>query len=388
MPLWVVAALVTAVAWLLSCFLAYDVSSLSYFAPMEKASDFRFSDFYERVARRSTVAELDDRVVIVAVDGCNRREIGRAILDVNFCAPAAIGLDIMFGAPRPGADDSLLVRALCSTPGLCLPVLVDEERGGFKERSFYDSIVGESGRYCAINIEGRKRMRTTVRGFRTHFAGVPGMAASLAGMADAPERTLPVSYVSRRFRKIEADSVLDCMDEIEGRIVLIGKMCDRGDQHITPVDNFMPGVLIHAYSVATLLHDDAPRQVPVAAQWAVGLLLCYVVVYVNLRYDGYRSNLAVRLLQFAILLILIFAGTKAYVTNGLDLNCGFAVIMVMSGLVSCDVVCGVLEPNSLYRGAWSAARITWLFLKDILRRNYDEKKSGSDIGGCDDVAGG
>ena len=49
-------------AFVLSWFVAYDFTSLSYFAPLEKASDFIASDFYTLVADSRTVKKYDRRL--------------------------------------------------------------------------------------------------------------------------------------------------------------------------------------------------------------------------------------------------------------------------------------------------------------------------------------
>lgn len=375
-----VAAIVTCAAFALSLFMTYDITSLSYFTPMEKASNFRFCDFYERVSAKRAVSEEDDRVVIVSVDGCTRSEIGRAIADVNFCLPRAVGLDVMFGPPRPGADDSLLIKALCTTPGIVLPVLMNDSTYRPKRRSYYDRFTGSGARYAAINVEGSETTRTTVRSFRTRIGAVPGIAAALAGTDGGADSILSIPYSLHRFAVIPADSVLDCMDRIEGRIVLIGKVEDRGDTHITPLDNFAPGVLIHAHCIATLLNGDAPRRLSLGWQLLIAFGLCYAVVLLNLRYDGFRANLGVRLLQFALLILMIFTGTKIYVAYGIDINCERAVIMVTLGLVACDIVCGVQERNRFYTAVEKYYRK--LFKK---KKINNETKSDSDSHGSDAV---
>ncbi|MDE5881691.1 MAG: hypothetical protein K2H60_08160, partial [Muribaculaceae bacterium] len=63
---------------------------------MEKAADFRFSDFYTLVANHRAEASYEKDIAIVPVDGCTRSQIAEAISNIDFCAPAAVGLDIFF----------------------------------------------------------------------------------------------------------------------------------------------------------------------------------------------------------------------------------------------------------------------------------------------------
>ncbi|MDE5871884.1 MAG: hypothetical protein K2H22_08075, partial [Muribaculaceae bacterium] len=71
---WVKAIVITVMTLAFSRIALYDLSSVSFFSPMEKAADFRFSDFYTLVADRRAVAEYEDNIVIVPVDGCDRRQ--------------------------------------------------------------------------------------------------------------------------------------------------------------------------------------------------------------------------------------------------------------------------------------------------------------------------
>lgn len=120
------AMIITIGAFGISWFTSYDLSSISFFAPMEKVNDFKFSDFYMAVADNRDVRILDSDIIIVSVDGCDRRKIARAITDIDSCRPAIIGLDVAFGKPRENADDKDLLAALSNTPNIVFPVLVDD----------------------------------------------------------------------------------------------------------------------------------------------------------------------------------------------------------------------------------------------------------------------
>ena len=73
LPLPVKSVVITVATLLFSHVLVYDLMSVSFFSPMEKASDFRFSDFYTIVADDRAVSTLDDDIVIVPVDGLTRK---------------------------------------------------------------------------------------------------------------------------------------------------------------------------------------------------------------------------------------------------------------------------------------------------------------------------
>ena len=74
-----------AVAFGLSFFMIYDLSSVSFLSPMEKAGDFTVSDFYQLVADGRNVHTLEHRVVVVSIDGHSRDGITATLEAVNFC---------------------------------------------------------------------------------------------------------------------------------------------------------------------------------------------------------------------------------------------------------------------------------------------------------------
>lgn len=167
LPLWLRGIVVTLLAFLISWIAVYDLMSVSFFSPMEKAADFRFSDFYTLVANDRAVKALHPSIVIVAVDGCNRREIAATLDDINYCMPAATGLDIAFSVPRDTLHDPL-AEAIASFPGIILPVFAEETADGdytILHQSYYDRFAPDDALFAAVNIEGEKEARFTVREF-------------------------------------------------------------------------------------------------------------------------------------------------------------------------------------------------------------------------------
>lgn len=129
---WVKAIVITVMTLAFSHVALYDLTSVSFFSPMEKAADFRFSDFYTLVADRRAVAEYENAIAIVPVDGCDRSRMAQALADIDFCGPAAVGLDIFFAPLRGGGEDPL-AEALADCDNLVMPVLVESDSTGFPD---------------------------------------------------------------------------------------------------------------------------------------------------------------------------------------------------------------------------------------------------------------
>lgn len=363
LPLAAKAVAITLLALLFSKVAVFDLSSVSFFAPMEKVSDFQFSDFYSLVADNRGVAEINDRIVIVPVDGSSRNEIARALDDMDFCEPAAVGLDVLFSAPRNPGNDSL-ANALARCRNLVMPIMTQMQENDALAPlhvSHYDSVVNPHGGFASIMLEGRKGERLTVRSFSAAaVAGrdtILGMPAALAKIA-APEAyaTLlsrnneeeTIKFAALRFDTVAPDDILANPDKIEGRIVLVGRIHDPADTHVTPLDNFTPGLLIHAYTTATILSQDYIRNLNIWESYTVAALIGCIVVWLNLLLSQSPvGQLTVRIVQLALLYAMIVVGTQVYIRYGVDLNFSMAMVTIALGCVACDVFIGVFDENGI-----------------------------------------
>lgn len=362
LPLPIKSAVITAMTLLCSHFVVYDLMEVSFFAPMEKASDFRFSDFYTIVADDRAVSILDEDIVIVPVDGYTRREMARVIDDIDFCEPAAVGLDIAF-TPPSNPDDDPLAESLAACDNLVMPVRIENENGQphLRHLSYYDGIVEPEGGYAAVNIQGDSRQRSTVREFTVSFptkeGEVPSLAVALVGIMQPEaaeqlkERGGKEEYIrfhSRKFDTIDPDEIIDNPDLIKGKIVLIGKISNAGDLHVTPLDNFTPGLMVHAHTAATIISGKYIRELTPFESYAVAAITCFLIVWLNMRvWESPAGPLVVRVVQIVMLYAMIVGGTMAYIHYDIDLNFAFAILATSLGVAGCDIYIGLFQKNGL-----------------------------------------
>ncbi len=355
------ASAITLLTLLFSHVAVYDLTSVSFFSPMEKASDFRFSDFYTLVANKRPVKELDGNIVIVALDGCDRAEMARAIDAIDYCGPAAVGLDIVFGPPLNPDDDPLSESMeLCSN--FVMPITIEEDSTGyFISNSYYDEIVSPSGGFAAINIQGEDGELTTIREFKSDFdvdgsiiKSLPNALAEIKNPEAAQKLALrgkdveEINFASREFEILTPSEILDNQESIEGKVVLLGKIHDAADRHITPLDNYMPGILIHAYTLATILEGDYTRTLTPLEDWLLAALLCFLIVRINIKLiDMVMGPLLVRTLQIGLLYFLILTGTIVYVKYNIDLNFSYSILTVSLGVAACEVYGAIFNEKGL-----------------------------------------
>lgn len=356
------ALVITIMAMIFSHFVIYDLMSVSFFAPMEKTSDFRFSDFYNIVTDSRPVAVLDSNIVVVAVDNCNRKDIARALDDIGFCGPAAVGLDIAF-TPPSDPDCDPLVESLAMCPRLVMPVSVADSGGVSSTRhvSYYDAVVAPSAGYAAVNIQGEQEERISITKFSPEFhtsnGTVPSMPAALAAIADQEAAKYLkdrdndeeiISYASRRFEVMYPNEILDNTELLEGKIVLVGKLRDSGDQHITPIGNYTPGVMIHAYALSTILSGDFTVKLSDFWLYGISAVLCFFMVWINLLImQSPFGQLMVRVLQTALLYIMIILGTLMFAHLNIDLDFSYSMLVIALGVASCEVYSGIFDSGGL-----------------------------------------
>lgn len=395
------AIVITVMTLVFSHIAMYDLTSVSFFSPMEKAADFRFSDFYTMVADRGAASSYEKDIVIVPVDGCNRNQMAQTLSDIDFCSPAAVGLDIFF-TPLRDSDEDKLSDALRDCDNLVMPVMVDSDGEGLhiSHLSSYDTLINPSGGFAAVNIQGAEGEREIVREFRNKFETGDGDIRTLSsaivaiGFPDAADKldsrkseSEEIAYASREFEIVYPEELLENQDLIEGRIVFVGKLQDKADQHVTPLNNFTPGLLIHAYIAATILSEDYTRKLSKWESLCMGAILCFLVVWINLHLmQSVMGPLLVRSLQIGLLYFMVVTGTMVYVYFNVDLNFSFSILSVSLGVAACEVYGAVFDKDGLID--YIARKINKLKLDKSEKKNDDEKdmeddQSNSD-GSCPD----
>lgn len=363
LPVFWKSVIITIATLLFSHVVVYDLMSVSFFSPMEKAADFQFSDFYTIVADDRAVSIHDEDIVIVPLDGYTRKEMAKVIDDINFCGPAAVGLDIAF-APPSNPEDDPLAEAMASCTNLVMPVRISADSAAYhmEHLSYYDSFVEPQGGFAAVNIQGDAGQRRTVREFSGFFDTAEGVIPSLPAalvkivrpeaykeLKDRQQDEESINFASRQFDIIEPEEIIDNPELIEGKIVLLGKMMNAGDLHVTPLDNFMPGLLIHAYTAATILSGDYTRELTPFESYAIAAIACFLLVWFNMwLIDTPTGPVLVRVLQVLMLYFMIVGGTLAFVKYNIDLNFSFAILSTSLGVAAGDIYIGLFRENGVF----------------------------------------
>lgn len=344
---------VTALAFMLSFFLTspFSASVSALFSSPEKA-DFVMSDLFAQVADSRPVRHLDHRITIVDIGIADRYGIAEGLQTLAEMNPKAVGLDVNFALPTD--DDSYLLESLQAVPNLVLPVIVDmPDSSGYRMAEvpfFYGEIQGPE--YAVANLAGASRY-STIRHMSPSFSladgsSLPSFASALAQKAgiempaDNPDKRL-IRYHSREFSIISLAEIADNPQLINDRVVMVGALSDAYDMHATPVNHYMAGLLIHAYSLATILDGSNFHEISERADYILAFLVCFVLVWITLTITNRIKGLLLRLTQVAFLYLAVRIGYSLYVDHSIVINFQYTFLMIAFGLFAVDIWNGMSE---------------------------------------------
>ncbi len=340
-------------------------ASISTLFSSPEQNDFQFSDIFTQMAYNRPVRQLDDRIVIIDIANSNRREIAEQLMLLSMCNPMVAAVDVIFA--QPTEDDTDLMEALSSFRNIILPLTVKLEKTAselentelfsIRETSFLqDSLNLESITYSSVTFPTSSEIgRARVRRYSTIFPTIDGdtiesMAFSLARYLN-PEATarlikenkrhITINYPSREFTIIRFDEIADRYPEIEGKIVIMGSLNDAYDMHATPINSYIPGAIIHAHALATILDDIDYFTMPEALDYILAISICFLMIFLCMISPlGYRGLLR-RTLQLLLLYAFIVLGYSLYVDRHIICDFSFTILMIAFGLFAYDLWVGI-----------------------------------------------
>lgn len=344
------------------------VSVLSLFSPLEGDSDFQLSDLYTKVADRRPVSQCSDDVVVVATDDCRRSDIVDLIAALETFSPAAIGVDVNFR--YPSEDDTRMIEVFDACENLTLPLILSQDSDGEtfqvdeNENSFLTSWL-DSERFSVVNLE-RYTMWGSVRTFRPTYSTpegvIPGFALRLAFLAD-PEKAEAftsrkhdseyINYPSRTFEVLEPGDIINedgslddgVKNSICGRVVILGDLDNSKDVFPVPHKEMMPGVMIHAHCVDTILAGRGIDSMPMWLNIVLSVILCFVFALLHLSVERRLDNgvdFVMRVFQILLMFALYWLGCVLYIRN-YYVDMSLVLLMVVTSALSMDICSGVAQ---------------------------------------------
>jgi class 3 adenylate cyclase/CHASE2 domain-containing sensor protein len=277
------------------------------FLPPFALTERWLADF--RIATLAVPESPRDDIVVVTINEDTLRQFPyRSPVDRGFLADViatidskgaqAIAVDLLFDQPTEDAKDLRLARQLVSSRARILVAFAGVDEGLTEEQAVWLSNFVPPELRTFANL-AKDPLDGTARwiypGKQWDGVFVSGMASALANVSIDPKATLPAI----RWRSATNDHPFGFVafpahlvellpaSWFANKMVLIGTDISLADRHRTPFSTIrggdaglMPGVLVHAQEVATLLDPRPARELSLAANAAVTLLAALVAALI------------------------------------------------------------------------------------------------------------
>lgn len=312
--------------------------------------DTEFSDLYMHSTHYSA-QKRNSNIVIADISHCNRRDIATFLTKLKDTEVAVIGLDVQFRYPE--AEDTILIKIIRSLDNIVMPT---------HDGSYFDSLLTNTTFGDArLDVRHQYDVVRTMRFNSKDNPSLPTFAAAIAqkyskNNLHLPDKESTFIYfdsleLGNQHRTIPVEKYISgdsIKDIVKNKIVLIGDIKAPMDFHRTPINAQMPGVLIHAYSIDTLLSKHFISQSGKALTWLISIFICAVfsiftiwLKFKNGAVSDYREGLFLRLEQLAMMLI--FSGIGLFAFHYFSYYFDFSHLLLMLALqaVALDVWLGL-----------------------------------------------
>jgi len=337
--------------------------NFNFLSPITQAlGDFDLTDMVFTQFRNDAKVTVDTNIVIVNIGERDRSEIAAMLENVNSYAPAAVGIDAFFRAPKEdaAAGDSALAAALSTTKNLVLvskvaykqesseglveqwvSSTVDSEQlfdtletshpmfQGSATTGFANLIIDQEAAFMTVRSVSfsEQCVGKTEGSFPIRLAElVNPAAAGVANLRGNSEEVINFRGGLEKFYSFDADQVLDPETDlsiVRGKIVLFGYLGSTIGEHsfsdnfFTPLNSHyagrsypdMYGVVIHANVLSMILSGSYINAMPMWLSLVIGLLVLYINVvlftFIYRRAENWYDTLAI-IVQLSKSLIILY----------------------------------------------------------------------------------
>lgn len=346
--------IITIFTFLLSGFVIIEMLNASSILPSDKSSSLELSDLYFRVSDKQNKSYLSKDVLVVATDGCSRKDIAQIIDALSFMEASTIGVDIIFKYETQ--NDSVLVAAVNNYDGSIVFAY------DLNNQLFSDSNVEEypiyghftDARYGFINFfaDNQDIIRTSSPFVKDGIELKNSFTTEIVECKDSNKFSLlldrngedeMISFLSKEFLTIYPDDLfidgqmpdMEYGALIKDKIVLLGDINELSDLHKIPTGEHVPGIYIHAYTLETILKNSYINQmdntivVIIAFVWC--LLFSYILIVAKEQYSAV-DNMLIRFIQILSMYIFFVVGYHLFIKYNYYID--FLYIIMMTGLCS------------------------------------------------------
>lgn len=342
-----------------------DWSTTSAYMPEGRESDFRLTDLYALVGNASTERHLDTEVVVVGLDNLSRDEIADALELIGAADPRAVGLDVIFSHPE--ANDSRLVEVLRELG----TKLVAPTTSTISSYPVYDSIPGLVTGSVELPVATN---RATVRDYYAKGSFPARLAETFTGSQTrqgSGADVVPIYWGATEFRTLDPSELEDNLDLLEGKAVIAGMLGDYPDMHPTPVDDNMPGTLIHAHALSNILSGNHLTVPPKWVEYLVGIVMGWSVIFFYLWASRTPlGNFMMRTLQILLLALIVASGMWMYFRYNICFDFAWPLMLVGVSIIAGDVW-SVVPVTA----RWLASRSVFIKTKQLLKNKLHKTQT-------------
>lgn len=319
-------------------YIPFDFSNMPNFGAVQ---DMDITDFYNAVANSRNVAQLDTNVVIVDIGQSTREQIAESIEIINECEPKAIGLDVTFVGNKDPQQDLRLVETIVSTPNLVVSTDFNGDLCSFFEdllpstqKGFAN--LGDEGTVIRQYFPSFPRGSDSIYSFAFQMLRVSGAGQKVAEKQNIGDDNY-IIYPSKEFNTFTFDSIRERGDELTNKYVLIASISEKEDTHITPIDQRMNGVKIHAYILSSMLSTERITKANPWLQWIISIFVVFLLIYARVCFmlsSNSTGDILVRILQLFVVWAFVYSCYLLYIHYYIYCNFSMALYSCISLLVA------------------------------------------------------
>jgi len=276
-------------AFLLLGILSFVTFKVSFLNPVAKAlKAYSISDLYFEIQHFGKTPRESDAIAVVDVtDLADREELALLLERIASCQPACMGIDVIFEGLKADSVGNERLREVAgmirdNSVFACKLVdyVSDSARFTSAVRSFFaeeESV--QEGYVNLVNNLDNLPIRDLSLERKSRSGPVTSFPAAVVERFSGQDlgykkKDFLINYRTVSFRVISPDDIEEQADFLENKIVLVGTVHEESDMHASPLGK-MPGVMIQAYSVDTLLGKHL-RAVPRVWIWVLAFILSYL----------------------------------------------------------------------------------------------------------------
>lgn len=256
--------------------------------PEENASSVY--DYYSLRTYRAKGTE-DPDIVLVNISDCTREQIGKIVSTVDRAGAKVIGLDAYFQQPKPN-DTLSLIKPLADSKKTILGIgfSVDDTGAYNLLHSYFAE--GFSIPQGMTNLYQQGRKISTSISINNDVYPSFSWAVAKAWNSELGDWRFSDQYVNymdfwydSQYMPYDAKKLLEDQEEyyedfkevVNGKIALLGVISEHEDLHFIPSGQLIPGMLIQAYAISTIIHDKCIRAIPEGILWGCSIVLCFII---------------------------------------------------------------------------------------------------------------